>query len=625
MDRRERVTQLTAALAPVVITVACRSGDQDPDADRVGLDLENARLERLLDVEVRSLVADHPTVEEAARRYATARPEKRRQRERALLLEVERTLRRHEDRADALWTLLTGYGWTPPEVPAVDARARGPVRRTARASWEAARAQVAAIVMLGIIGAVLAVAVALGDRRYGQVTAVEIFAIWALSFLPGWMFVRFIGLRAGALWDEYVLNLHRLQLDEPEHLPRPPASSSYSTRWLEGGGPLFAGSRNIYREKFDAYYGKDVSRHSSRTTSPKVSPETLFPVFLTTAILAVAWTAVLWGDRFLPRPGAAPSDELDAMVYGFAGAYFFSVQMLVRRFFQSDLKSSAYASVVVRIVTVLLLVAVIDRLGIIDDDRTEAALAFLIGVFPLVGLQVLQRLASGVLKFVVPTLQVDYPLSDLQGLNIWYEARLLEEGIEDMQNLVTANVVDVVLHTRVPVGRLVDWQDQALLYLRLPPRRGRRDPWAERWRGRRGRRTDGEQAATGADPAAAPSGVPASGGRQARTAPPVAHVRDVLRRIGVADATSFLDAFPPSEVAATEGRVARLVAWFSAQPGGLQPAQIETISHLLADDAALHPVTSWRGWRLASPACDLPTVRPPHAAADGAFGPTVRA
>jgi len=38
-------------------------------------------------------------------------------------------------------------------------------------------------------------------------------------------------------------------------------------------------------------------------------------------------------------------------------------------------------------------------------------------------------------------------------LSVWYEARLLEEGIEDMQSLATVNFVDVILHTRVPVGR----------------------------------------------------------------------------------------------------------------------------------------------------------------------------
>ena len=36
------------------------------------------------------------------------------------------------------------------------------------------------------------------------------FVVWALTFIPGWLLVRFLDRRAGALWDEYVLNLHRL-------------------------------------------------------------------------------------------------------------------------------------------------------------------------------------------------------------------------------------------------------------------------------------------------------------------------------------------------------------------------------------------------------------------------------
>ena len=85
----------------------------------------------------------------------------------------------------------------------------------------------------------------------------------------------------------------------------------------------------------------------------------------------------------------------------------------------------------------------------------------------MVALQALQRAAAALLGVVVPTVTADYPLNQIDGLDLWYEARLLEEGVEDMQNLTTANLVDVMLHTRVPVARLVDWVDQAHLYLHL--------------------------------------------------------------------------------------------------------------------------------------------------------------
>src|SRR5215467_7956240 len=35
--------------------------------------------------------------------------------------------------------------------------------------------------------------------------ALRLFALWCLSFLPGWLYVRFLDLRAQALWNEYVL------------------------------------------------------------------------------------------------------------------------------------------------------------------------------------------------------------------------------------------------------------------------------------------------------------------------------------------------------------------------------------------------------------------------------------
>jgi hypothetical protein len=76
----------------------------------------------------------------------------------------------------------------------------------------------------------------------------------------------------------------------------------------------------------------------------------------------------------------------------------------------------------------------------------------------------------------VPSLESKYPLSDLDGLTIWDQARLFEEGIEDLHGLVTANLVDVILGTRIPVDRLVDWLDQALLYMHIPAESDKRFP-----------------------------------------------------------------------------------------------------------------------------------------------------
>ena len=73
--------------------------------------------------------------------------------------------------------------------------------------------------------------------------------------------------------------------------------------------------------------------------------------------------------RHVPR--RAPDDGADIVAYGFLGAYLFDIQMLMRRFFQSDLKPSAYASAVLRVVVVLIIVVVIHQLPVFGDGSRQ--------------------------------------------------------------------------------------------------------------------------------------------------------------------------------------------------------------------------------------------------------------
>jgi hypothetical protein len=254
---------------------------------------------------------------------------------------------------------------------------------------------------------------------------------------------------------------------------------------------------------------------------------------------------VLWDTRFV----MAPVGGWDVLKYGFLGAYLFIVQTLIRRFFQGDLRPSAYASSVLRVLVVLIIVAALHQLTSQVDVRTEVVVAFIVGFFPLVGLQALQRVAASTLRVVVPSLSPDYPLNQIDGLNIWYEARLLEEGIEDMQNLTTANLVDVILHTRVPVSRLIDWVDQAHLYLHLD----------------RTERTARERRA-------------ASKNIDKRR--PGTSDRHALRKQGIRTATELLKAFPPGRDGA---------------PATLEGAdKWEILVLVLSKEPLLSPVWNWQ-------------------------------
>jgi hypothetical protein len=566
LDHATKSRQLAGYLARFTALVV--------SADDVGeplLGLDNRVADEIVSDELRALVLEarvlQRRVEQLNRPLSEAAQSSARRR-------VERSLgaalRARPQVVDVMWPLLG------PELPwaTPDAAGSGSGHRDFRLGRH-----VAGLLLTTVIAAVIVVAVWAGTRRIGPLTALQLAAIWTLSFIPGWLYIRFIGQRAGALWDEYVLNLHRLGLDRPEHLPRPSVNSVFFTAWFDGGGATVSRHRNIYKQKFDAYYGRGVSE---ATADSRVRTGTIFPVVLATVVFAIGWTALFWDGSFVT---GAPASMVDMLLYGFLGAYLFNIQMLSRRFFQSDLKPSAYASAVLRVVIVLILVAVLHQLPVFDADSgpQEAIVAFVVGLFPLVGLQALNRVASVVLRSAVPSLRSTYPLSDLDGLNVWYEARLLEEGIEDMQNLVSANTVEVLLHTRVPVGRLVDWYDQAQLYLHLSPRRS---GWWTRHRDEKEGRV---------------------------------HPRAALASFGVRSATSFLKAFPPATLdqvgEPADPLVKRSYEAVAAQADGLHKDAILTIARVLDDEPGLNRVRNWRAWEAATrPAPDAadPDVATPE-------------
>ncbi len=503
-------------------------------------------------------------------------------------------------RAEVLWALAGG----DPLEPAEDEESgRSWTQRLRRSGW-LARGFAAGWMNVLVLGTVLTGVLAAGGgleppdaQESLAVTLLRVFALWCLAFLPGWLYIRFLGQRAGSVWQEYVVHLHRLGWDEPQFLPRPPEGSQFRREWERAGGALLDQRRNLYRQKFDSYYGRSVVENIHQTNFA-VRVETMFPVFLATAVFAVGWFTVLWDTDFL----AEPASLWDVLRFAFLGAYVFIVQSLIRRYFQNDLRPSAYAHAILRIVVVLLVVVALHQVVPGNDVGLEAATAFVVGIFPVIALQALQRVAASVLRVVVPQLSPDYPLNQLDGLDIWYEARLLEEGIEDMQNLRTANLVDVMLHTRVPVGRLVDWVDQATLYVHLDRiERGfaeRRLVRQARNVGARVLRTEHRQARTG-EPSPAPAGAPPS--RVQGSVNPALRAgtatRVGLRQLGIRTATDVLKAFPPDQIdrrAPADGDPApgHFRHLFPAE--GLDVDQVRTLVRVLAQDAHLAPVWNWQ-------------------------------
>jgi hypothetical protein len=348
-------------------------------------------------------------------------------------------------------------------------------------------------VLLLLVALVLSSAVVV--RRPGQILLAKLFAIAFLSLFPGWLYLQFLALKGAALYDEYVLNLYRLKIDQVRNLPKPPPGSSYWHDWVENIPEGTDPANNIYLRKFETVYGRAavprrarvpyqpgkrrrVNRDESHDAKAvrRVKGDNFSPALLATAMFCIGWTGVLYPESYKViswfgnlSPSGLPRLPGEALAYGFVGSYSFILQTIVRRYVQADLKSHTYVIAIARVTLVAAIVSVTHLVWPEEWSSTEPAFAFFVGFFPELGFRLLQQLLYRTLRLrqIVRVLDDPYPLSDLDGLNLWWQSRLLEEGIEDMQNLTTANLVDLMLHTRVPLNRLVDWIDQAYLYLRL--------------------------------------------------------------------------------------------------------------------------------------------------------------
>src|SRR5262245_14651377 len=56
-----------------------------------------------------------------------------------------------------------------------------------------------------------------------------------------------------------------------------------------------------------------------------------------------------------------------------------------------------------------------------------------------------------------------WPISDLDGLTVWHEARLEDEDIERVEH-GDGELLELMLATRFPADRIIDWVDQAIRY-----------------------------------------------------------------------------------------------------------------------------------------------------------------
>ncbi len=342
-----------------------------------------------------------------------------------------------------------------------------------------------------------------------RAAALRMIFLLCVCLLPAVMYYLFIATKKYSILNEFIINLDRLGLLEASG-PTPTGGKIYNAAETEEERK----NRVLtYLQKFEAVYGAfptdlgglvlqptDLSRvlYDRRLTKSDGSTfasiftaETTVPVILATVLIALGWLITLppWQGALPQQEAALPAlnwlgtfiPEQTPVHFAFIGAYFFSLQMLFRRYVRRDLRASAYVAVSLRIILAVIGIwvavaaasATFQRFGTqpISQEATNQllVLGFVIGVFPRVAWQVIgaavKSIGGGLLR--VPSLQTELPISDLDGLTVWHESRLEEEDIENVPNMATADLVDMLLNTRFPPDRIIDWVDQAILYTHL--------------------------------------------------------------------------------------------------------------------------------------------------------------
>ena len=265
-----------------------------------------------------------------------------------------------------------------------------------------------------------------------------------LVLMPALLFFQFDRDQLSKLRDEFIRNIIRF---DPEMRSKREVLVKYG-EWMEEtlgntdgdvGRPRFQGKRS--------------------------------PLFVATLILALGWTLTL----LHPELEAVNTNELldifkpeeSALTFGFLGAYFYTLNLVRRDYVRRDLWPRTYTSITVRVVVAVVLAWVLET--ILPWDPAAVALAFMVGVVPETGLFYIQetvRNSAEARRYKrVPSLEERHPLTKLDGVDLYERARLEQEGITNVEALAHHNLFDLMLRTRIPARRLVDWTDQAVLYL----------------------------------------------------------------------------------------------------------------------------------------------------------------
>ena len=268
----------------------------------------------------------------------------------------------------------------------------------------------------------------------------------AVSLLPALLYFLFDRQQLGTLREQFERHMFRL---DPSIRTLSDVRAKYGTLLAE-------------------VYGPAAARGGGR-----VQPGRRSPVLVATIVITLGWLLTLLN----PQLGLITNSEgivqlfqpdRSTLVFGFLGAYFFALMTIQRGYARGDLRPKTYTQITVRIFIAIIFAWVLELLPGADDASYLLLLAFAAGIVPETALVWIRENLRGEpgREFGRMIAERD-PLTNLEGIDLYDRARLLDEGISNIEGLAHHDLIQLLLQTRIPAPRLVDWTDQAILYLHV--------------------------------------------------------------------------------------------------------------------------------------------------------------
>lgn len=216
--------------------------------------------------------------------------------------------------------------------------------------------------------------------------------------------------------------------------------------------------------------------------------EFILPVLLAWVISLIGLYAVFFGADLVSRnhgkvnflltglytnsdPEVMQTMRVQSMVVmcvAFLSAFILSIQYIIRRISTYDLSPAVYFDTTVRLIFAPVISLIIGHLFVSNGAEPGypglIVMAFLVGFFPNEAFQYLKE--STPIKFLRCTKRCHIlSLTMIEGIGVHDRSKLAELGIDDAQDLATANFMKLLLRTHYSATQIMDWVGQARLYI----------------------------------------------------------------------------------------------------------------------------------------------------------------